>query len=141
MYQLNKLEMENPLRITDLPEVVQSHLKGVAEETRLWTYERSQIAQAVDFIDDRVAETSGKSMHSLWSQLVLLVYNTLNLEDQETQRESWLALGEVRQAIRQAMVLDPMVGAGAEGSIFRGQFSGVLDHILEGLSPDPKTLS
>jgi len=78
---------------------------------------------------------------SLWDQIVILVYNILYNTDELTQRESWLALGEVRQAIRQAMTMHPMVGAGAEGEIFRAQFSEHLDHILLQLSPDPKTLS
>ena len=133
--------MEDTLRIRDLPEVVQQHLKGVAKDTRLWSHERSSIALGVDFIDQKVEEASDGPVFSLWDQIVILLYNILYNTDDMTQRESWLALGEVRQAIRQAMTMHPMVGAGAEGEIFRGQFSEHIDHILLQLSPDPKTLS
>ena len=133
--------MEDPLRIGDLPEGVQKHLQGVAIESRLWSYERNQIAATVDFIDERVSETSGRDVHSLWDQLVLLVYNTLNMLDQETQRESWLALGEVRQAIRSALAINTHGRIIEDGAIFRAQFSELIDHVLEELMPTDKLLS
>lgn len=133
--------MQDPLRFKDLPEETQIHLKEIAEDTRLWSHERSPIGQAIDFIDDRVEEASGRIEISLWRQLVLLLYNTIFHEDDHVVRESWLAIGEVRQAIRQAMILNPMVGAGAESEIYLAQFAEHMDYILFQLSPDPKTLS
>ena len=57
------------------------------------------------------------------------------------QRESWLALGEIRFAIRQAMKLHPMDGTELDGQSFKDSFSKHIDFILNEISPDPKKLS
>jgi len=61
--------------------------------------------------------------------------------DQETQRESWLALGEVRQAIRSALAINTHGRIIEDGAIFRAQFSELIDHVLEELMPKDKLLS
>ena len=127
-------------RISDQPEVIQKHIEWVAKETRLWSYERTRISNALDFIDDKMIETS-TGVQSLWLQLVILVYDSINSEDPIIQRECILCVGEIRQAVRQVMAHDPMVGVGGDDPIFKDQFSELLDHILDDLLPDPSSLS
>ena len=100
-----------------------------------------EIGLGIDFIDETVEESSEGTFHSLWDQIVILVFNALYQEDEMDQRESWLALGEIRFAIRQAMKLHSMDGTELDGQYFKDSFSKHIDFILNEISPDPKKLS
>ena len=126
--------------ISEQSEVLRKDLEWVASDTRLWSHERNRIAKALDLIDERLKGASNGTP-SIWLQLVILVNNSMNLDELDIQRECFLCLGEIRQTIRQAMSHDPIMGGGVDGSEFRAQFSELLDHILMELTADPKGLS
>ena len=123
--------------ISEQSEVLRKDLEWVASDTRLWSHERNRIAKALDLIDERLKGASNGTP-SIWLQFVILVNNSMNLDELDIQRECFLCLGEIRQTIRQAMSHDPIMGGGVDGSEFRAQFSELLDHILMELTPDPK---
>ena len=123
-------------------ETIQIQIQEVSKFTRYWSLiEENSMALGIDFIDETVEESSEGTFHSLWDQLVILVFNALYQEDEMDQRESWLALGEIRFAIRQAMKLHSMDGTELDGQSFKDSFSKHIDFILNEISPDPKKLS
>ena len=123
-------------------ETIQIQIREVSKFTRYWSLiEENSMALGIDFIDETVKEGSEGSFHSLWDQIVILVYIVLYHEDEMDQRESWLALGEIRFAIRQAMKLHTVDGTELEGKYFKDSFSKHIDFILNEISPDPKKLS
>ena len=123
-------------------ETIQIQIQEVSKFTRYWSLiEENSMALGIDFIDETVEESSQGTFHSLWDQIVILVFNALYQEDEMDQRESWLALGEIRFAIRQAMKLHSMDGTELDGQYFKDSFSKHIDFILNEISPDPKKLS
>ena len=78
---------------------------------------------------------------SLWYQLALLVYKTLELTNHEIVREAWLSIGEFRQALRQAVKDDPLVDSKIEDNFFKEKFTDLINYILDELTINTIKLS
>ena len=132
--------MNSEINLDEISDDLQILINNVSIETRLWFYERSQMAQSIDFIDERLQEKTNE-YQSIWTLLTLLVYRTLDISHPPIIREAWLSIGELRQVIRQSMAHNPMVGVGGEGSIFKDQFTELINHILESITPKSSLIS
>ncbi len=123
-------------RVSNLDEQDYLFLKDVSRESRQWCHKHFEISQSIDLINEKLL-TKSESLPNLWDQIVFLTFKTMDLEDSKTQRESWLALGELRQAIRQAMAFNPELSNSQNHKYsFQEQFSDLIDYIYFQLSPD-----
>ena len=128
------------IRFDDIPCELEKTLDEISNKTRLWFYQRSEIASTIDYVDDRVHENMSHSP-SLWYQLTLLVYKTLELTNHEIVREAWLSIGEFRQALRQAVKDDPLVDSKIEDNFFKEKFTDLINYILDELTINTIKLS
>ena len=122
-----------------------------ARETVLWTNCEAAIEIArqlklrniggviiIDFIDKKLAQKT--QTPSLWLQIVILVYNSIDMKDFKRQRESLICLGEVRQSVRQALLNNVFGFGNLNQNKIRELFSDMSDFILSELSPSSKRL-
>ena len=115
------------------------HLVEVGQKSRDWMHDQTPIARVIDFVDDQIQEASDGEAPSIWTQIAMMTYGTMDIEDPENQRESWMVLGELRQSGRQAFMLDPQLQDQVGPDLYRELWAGLVDYLLVNLQP--KTLS
>ena len=111
------------------------HLVEVGAVSRDWMYQQTPIAEVLDYVDQHIQEASNGEAPCIWTQIAMMTYGAMDIEDPENQRESWMVLGELRQSGRQAFMLDPKLEAEIGPCLYRELWAGLVDYIMSQLQP------